>query len=149
MPGIGSFSVVDSAMVTECDLGNNFFLDASCLGKPRAQCVTALLQELNEHVSGSYINEDISEVLAARPDFLSGFTMVIATQMSQAGLRRVAALCAESKLPLIVVHTFGFLGYLRLDLGEHQASAPAARICTGPPHIVRLGSLGCAHRAQN
>ena len=90
------------------------------MGRPRAQAVTELLQELNEHVSGSYVNEDIATVLASRPQFLVGFSLVIATQMAQAGLSAVAAVCASRKVPLIVVHTYGFLGYLRLDLGEHQ-----------------------------
>ena len=121
LPGIGSFTVVDGADVTISDLGNNFFLEEEQIGKKRAECVTALLQELNEHVSGSYVNEDISEVLAARPDFLNSFTMVIATQMtSQETLKQVSALCAARKLPLLIVHTYGFLGYLRMDLGEHQ-----------------------------
>jgi NEDD8-activating enzyme E1 regulatory subunit len=120
LPGIGAFTVVDGATVSERDLGNNFFLDESCLGKPRAQCVTEMLKELNEFVMGSYIAEDISEVLAARPEFLHAFTLVIATQMEPAELKSVAAICAARKLPMLVVHTYGFLGYLRLDLGEHQ-----------------------------
>lgn len=120
LPGIGSFTIVDGATVTASDLGNNFFLDDSCVGRPRAQCVTELLQELNEHVSGSYVAEDISEVLSSRPDFFNSFTMVIATQLPAAMLREVASLCRAVKLPLLVVHTYGFLGYLRLDLGDHQ-----------------------------
>ena len=131
LPGIGSFAVVDGATVTASDLGNNFFLDQASLGKPRAQCVTELLQELNEHVSGSYVAEDIAEVLASRPDFLNSFTMVIATQMTAATLCEVSSICAARKLPLIVVHTYGFLGYLRLDLGEHQV------VETHPDHPPR------------
>ena len=48
--GIGSFTVVDGAEVAAADLGNNFFLDAGSLGRPRAQAVTELLQELNEGI---------------------------------------------------------------------------------------------------
>ena len=106
--------------MTASDLGNNFFLDSQSLGKPRAQCVTELLMELNEHVSGSYITDDIADVLSSRPEFLHNFTLVIATQMLQADLKRVSTICAARKLPLIVLHTYGFLGYLRLDLGDHQ-----------------------------
>jgi amyloid beta precursor protein binding protein 1 len=120
--GIGAFTIVDGAVVTAADLGNNFFLEEESLGKPRAQCVTELLMELNEHVSGSYVTDDIGDVLSSRPEFLHSFTLVIATQMGQADLKRVSAICAARKLPLIVVHTYGFLGYLRLDLGEHPVS---------------------------
>ena len=121
LPGIGSFTVVDGADVTPADLGNNFFLEEGNVGKKRAECVTALLQELNEHVSGSFVCEDISEVLAARPDYLHTFSLVIATQMQLASLRAVSDACARSKVPLIIVQTYGFMGYLRLDLGDHQA----------------------------
>ena len=137
LPGIGSFTVVDGATVTRADLGNNFFLDSGCLGKKRAECVTVLLQELNEHVSGSYVCEDIAQVLSSRPDFLSAFTMVIATQMGQNALREVSAACAARKLPLIVVHTYGFLGYLRLDLGEHQVRCLPPRTLS-PPFFTLL-----------
>ena len=69
LPGIGSFTVVDGHTVGLADLGSNFFLDEASLGKPRAECVTQMLRELNEHVAGSYVNEDIADVLEARPDF--------------------------------------------------------------------------------
>ena len=124
MAGIGSFTIVDGAEVTEGDLGNNFFLESGSVGKPRAQCVTELLRELNEHVSGSYIAEDISEVLSARPSFFRSFTLVIATQMTQGDLKTVASVCAEHGIPLMTIHSYGFLGYLRLDLGEHSVSPP-------------------------
>lgn len=64
-PGIGSFTIVDGATVSEADLGNNFFVEQTSLGTSRAACVTRLLQELNEHVTGSYVAEDISQ--ARRP----------------------------------------------------------------------------------
>ena len=63
LAGIGSFTIVDGANVTQADLGNNFFVDEDCLGKSRAASVTQMLQELNEHVAGSYVAEDISQVL--------------------------------------------------------------------------------------
>jgi len=53
-PGIGRFAIYDEATVDEADLGVNFFLDQSCLGKSRAQCVTSLLCELNPEVEGAW-----------------------------------------------------------------------------------------------
>lgn len=52
--GIGKFTIADSATVKEADLGVNFFLDKSCLGKPRSECCTKLLQELNPEVEGDW-----------------------------------------------------------------------------------------------
>jgi len=56
---------VDGADVSEADLGSNFFVEQSARGTSRAACVTRLLQELNEHVTGSYIADDILQARAA------------------------------------------------------------------------------------
>lgn len=52
--GIGQFTIVDNAVVNEADLGVNFFLDESCVGKSRARCCTELLVELNPEVQGDW-----------------------------------------------------------------------------------------------
>jgi NEDD8-activating enzyme E1 regulatory subunit len=57
LPGIGGFTIVDSATVAEPDLGVNFFLDEVSLGKSRAEETCRLLRELNPDVAGSFRNE--------------------------------------------------------------------------------------------
>jgi amyloid beta precursor protein binding protein 1 len=57
LPGIGQFSILDSAVVTEADLGVNFFLEDASLGKFRAEETTRLLKELNPDVDGHAITE--------------------------------------------------------------------------------------------
>lgn len=52
LPGTGEFTVVDPALVSEEDLGVNFFVDAAHLGRSRAECVAELLGELNPDVRG-------------------------------------------------------------------------------------------------
>jgi amyloid beta precursor protein binding protein 1 len=111
--------VVDGARVCAADLGNNFFLDQSHLGRPRAECVSALLQELNEHVRGSYVVEDVVSLLATNPAFLDDFTFVIATQLPEQALRALAAACAERSLPLIALRAYGMVGSVRVAAGEH------------------------------
>lgn len=53
LPGIGGFTIVDPATVTEPDLGVNFFLEDESLGKSRADETCRLLKELNPDVIGS------------------------------------------------------------------------------------------------
>jgi len=55
MTDIGQFTVVDHFLVSEEDLGNNYFVDRSHLGTPRAQAVIKLLCDLNENVKGHAI----------------------------------------------------------------------------------------------
>jgi amyloid beta precursor protein binding protein 1 len=53
--GIGQFTISDAAIVTESDLGVNFFLDEDSLGNSRAECCVKLLQELNPDVKGHWL----------------------------------------------------------------------------------------------
>lgn len=119
LPGIGSYTIVDKHKVTLPDLGNNFFVDEAHLGTSRAATVSALMQELNEHVSGAYVAEDISSVLEADPTFLHAFDLVIATQLPARELRAIARICESRSIPLLAVHTYGLLGTLRVALSEH------------------------------
>lgn len=64
LPSIGAFTIVDPEIVTEADLGVNFFLDQESLGKSRATETCKFLLELNSQVRGHAITE------ARRPLFL-------------------------------------------------------------------------------
>ncbi len=50
LPGVGSFTIVDVTNVSEFDLGVNFFLEESSLGRWRAEETRKFLQELNPEV---------------------------------------------------------------------------------------------------
>ncbi len=51
LPGVGSFTIVDETNVSEMDLGVNFFLEESSLGRWRAEETRRFLQELNPEVT--------------------------------------------------------------------------------------------------
>lgn len=53
--GIGRFTIIDDALVTEEDLGANFFLDDNSVGLSRAEKACELLRELNPDVNGDFI----------------------------------------------------------------------------------------------
>lgn len=57
LPGVGEFTIQDSVIVTDADLGVNFFLEDESLGKFRADETVRLLQELNPDVQGHAITE--------------------------------------------------------------------------------------------
>lgn len=52
LPGVGSFTILDNAVVEERDLGVNFFLSGDSIGKSRAEECCLYLQELNPEVRG-------------------------------------------------------------------------------------------------
>ena len=57
LPGMGQFTIQDSAIVTEADLGVNFFLDENSLNSSRASEICKYLLELNPDVKGNSIVE--------------------------------------------------------------------------------------------
>ena len=67
--GINSFTIVDDREVTEADMGSNYMLYPSSLGKSRAQTVTEAVKELNELVAGSFVEENARTIIQNNPDF--------------------------------------------------------------------------------
>ena len=67
LPGIGQFTILDSGIVSEADLGVNFFLENPSLGKFRAQETVKYLQELNPDVKGHAISEVPYTYLSSEP----------------------------------------------------------------------------------
>ena len=120
LPGIGGFTVVDNKRVSPEDVGSNFFLTADTVGTPRAQVAVALLQELNPEVKGAYIDDDFQSILETTPDFFSQFTAVIATELSDESLLKLAQVVWKSETPLLVARAYGLLGYLRIAIPHHE-----------------------------
>ncbi|XP_061201941.1 NEDD8-activating enzyme E1 regulatory subunit isoform X2 [Neopsephotus bourkii] len=119
LPGIGSFTIVDGNRVSGEDVGNNFFLQKKHIGKNRGQSATELLQELNNDVSGNYVEESPEVLLDNNPSFFNRFNLVVATQLSESTLLRLAELLWNSNIPLLVCRTYGLVGYMRVIIKEH------------------------------
>jgi amyloid beta precursor protein binding protein 1 len=117
--GIGSFTIIDDAKVTERDLGNNFFVDAESLGKSRAETVSKMLLEMNPFVEGHVVQESAQSLINNRLDFFGSFTMVLADGVRETELCKLAEFLWAKHIPLVVTRSYGFIGYLRLVLPEH------------------------------
>ncbi|KAI0889600.1 uncharacterized protein GGS22DRAFT_1678 [Annulohypoxylon maeteangense] len=118
LPGIGNFTIADDAIVNEADLGVNFFLDESCLGKLRSECCTKLLQELNPEVRGEWFPKeqgilDLGSALEASPIF----TMIMYTHpIKEEILSVLESYASQHKTPLLGIHSAGFYSYFRINL---------------------------------
>ncbi|EFJ45116.1 hypothetical protein VOLCADRAFT_82490 [Volvox carteri f. nagariensis] len=119
--GIASFTIVDGEKVEARDLGNNFLVSASSQGEPRAKVVTELLQELNESVSGSYVEEVPEVLITDNPQFFHSFDLVIATQMREQDMVKLDEICRSTgRAKLLIIRSYGLVGYLRASLPEHH-----------------------------
>ncbi|KAB1273089.1 NEDD8-activating enzyme E1 regulatory subunit [Camelus dromedarius] len=95
LPGIGSFTVIDGNQVSGEDAGNNFFLQRSSIGKSP------------------------ENLLDNDPSFFCRFTIVVATQLPESTLLRLADVLWNSQVPLLICRTYGLVGYMRIIIKEH------------------------------
>jgi hypothetical protein len=82
--------------------------------------VAAHLNELNASVAGAFVDERPEEVIATNPAFFADFTVVIAAQMPARALVALDAACRERNVALVVLHSRGLAGFVRLSLASHR-----------------------------
>ncbi|EDS44112.1 NEDD8-activating enzyme E1 regulatory subunit [Culex quinquefasciatus] len=119
LPGIGGFNIVDSGLVTEEDIGCNFFLDSGSVGQSRARSCMQLLQELNPDVNGEYVDEAVDQLIDGQPEFFKSFDVIVATAVSERTIVRLSNLLWDMHIPLLVCRSVGFYGVARLQVKEH------------------------------
>ncbi|KAF5013546.1 hypothetical protein FDECE_469 [Fusarium decemcellulare] len=119
LPGIGRFTIADQAAVDHEDLGVNFFIDDSWLGKSRAEACTNFLLELNPEVQGEWYpksqNDSFSlqELLSSSPTF----TMILyALPLAQDQVQLINEYASHHKTPTIAVHSVGYYSYFKTNL---------------------------------
>jgi len=120
LPGFGQFSIVDGENVTPQDLGVNFYINKEGIGKNRAEVVSQIIAELNPEVQGSFLASDPDEVLETSPTFLDRFNFIIASNMKPQSLKKLAQFCWDKDKVLIVVRSYGMIGYIRLVSRSHD-----------------------------
>jgi len=119
LPGIGRFTVVDSAKVEASDLGHNFFLEESDLGRPRAEATYKWLQEMNPDVQGEHVEREPASVVAEGAEFFRPFSLVVACQLPDSSAAQLCGCCKELAIPLVLITSLGLVGKLRLYVAEH------------------------------
>jgi amyloid beta precursor protein binding protein 1 len=118
--GIHSFTVLDDAKVLPSDLGNNFFLPPDSLGSSRAQHITECLKELNDTVSGSFVEEEsLSSLLSSNPTFFHQFSIILASQLREQQALQLEQICHQYNTPLVLCRSYGLVGTLRVCVSEH------------------------------
>ncbi|KAI1977585.1 hypothetical protein LOZ55_003362 [Ophidiomyces ophidiicola] len=117
LPGIGGYAIVDPATVTEADLGVNFFLEESSLGKSRAEETCNYLRELNPDVEGLWFSQPISQILSSEKQFLMSYRLVIVTgPMRRSTLQIISEQTNALSIPLIYAHSVGFYCSVSIQL---------------------------------
>ncbi|XP_055845452.1 nedd8-activating enzyme E1 regulatory subunit isoform X1 [Episyrphus balteatus] len=119
LPGIGGFTIVDGSVVTEEDIGTNFFLEQTSEGQSKASQCMQFLQELNADANGDYVDESIEFILNNRPEFFNTFDVVIASNLNEKTLLSLSNKLWDAKIPFVYCRSLGFFGSVRLQVKEH------------------------------
>lgn len=114
-----AISFVDHNLVTDEDVGCNFFLEPSSVGQPRAKHCTQFLQELNPDVNGEFIDENVDTIIANNPEVFKNFSVVVACGLNEKSLIKLSNLLWELEIPLMACKSVGFLGSARIQVKEH------------------------------
>ncbi|CAD8178954.1 unnamed protein product [Paramecium octaurelia] len=98
LPGVGYVVIVDTKVVTEKDIENNFFIPHDTIGQSRAKVVFEYLLEMNQDVKGEWHQVENFDVKEQHYD------LIIANEQQ----------LLETKFNLIELQTYGFVGRMRL-----------------------------------
>ena len=119
LPGIGSFTIIDSSKITTED-DNNFFISKDSYGQSRAKVATSLLLEMNPEVRGDFFEDSIESILESNSSIFSSFSAVIASNVfNERTLVKLSEILWNLNIPLIVCYSIGFIGYIQLQVREH------------------------------
>ncbi|EXM27417.1 hypothetical protein V3481_014696 [Fusarium oxysporum f. sp. vasinfectum] len=119
LPGIGRFTIADQNAVTHQDLGVNFFVDDSWLGKSRAEACTNFLLELNPEVQGEWYPKTQDEsfhldhLLSSSPTFT---IILYALPLPHDQVQLIQNYSHKHKIPTIAVHSVGYYSYFKTTL---------------------------------
>ncbi|RMY42356.1 hypothetical protein D0865_12031 [Hortaea werneckii] len=108
LPGIGQFTILDPTIVSEADLGVNFFLEHASLGKFRAAETVKLLMELNPTCQGHAITEPL-ETFITRENPLAKYNLILAAAPIEPSiLAQIQAHAQKQQTPALYLHSVGY-----------------------------------------
>ncbi|GAM90968.1 hypothetical protein ANO11243_090150 [Dothideomycetidae sp. 11243] len=115
--GIGSLTIVDNGVVTESDLGAQYFLRDDDVGSNRAQTAATRLQELNPRVG---VLANASDPMQFTDEFYKQFDLIVATDLPFLTTAMINAATRMAMRPFYATGVHGFYGFIFADLVEHE-----------------------------
>ncbi|KAH0495421.1 hypothetical protein TgHK011_008976 [Trichoderma gracile] len=142
LAGIGSLTVLDSAPVTEADLGAQFLLAEvdSPVGMNRAEAASAALRKLNPRVQ---VRVDAEGVKAKGPSYFGAFDVVIATDLDPDSFNLINTATRLNGKAFYAAGTHGMYGFIFSDLIEHDyvIERDLGNVATEPRQETRTRSI--------
>ncbi|GFP57268.1 DNA damage tolerance protein RHC31 [Trichoderma asperellum] len=119
LAGVGSLTVLDSATVTEADLGAQFLLSEveNPVGQNRAEAASVALRKLNPRVQ---VVVDSEGVKSKGPSYFANFDIIIATDLDPDSFNLINTATRINGKAFYAAGTHGMYGFIFSDLIEHD-----------------------------
>jgi amyloid beta precursor protein binding protein 1 len=151
LPGVGHFHVLDDvSQISKQEIASNFFLSQTKPESTRAQVACEQLQELNPDAKGTFQHvDDLNEIQDFQQQIFAPLAskkmLVVASDLEPPLLEKVSVACHDAKIPLVVVHSYGLIGIVRLQTPplalldpKPTHSPPDLRLVNAFPLLVKL-----------
>ncbi|KAF1915532.1 hypothetical protein BDU57DRAFT_451855 [Ampelomyces quisqualis] len=118
LAGIGSITLADHEVVTDEDLGAQFFISEADIGKNRAEAAAPQVQKLNPRVKVNTITRNVCE--EKDPNFYTSFNVIIGTDLEFLQLASLNAGARVAQKAFYAGASHGMYGYIFADLIDHS-----------------------------
>ena len=138
LTGIDNITLLDDKVVEMADVGVNFCVSESDIGKNRAVASHPKLVELNPLLSVSVSTEPLT------PKIVSNFKCVVITDpRPQSELFEISDFCHAHNIALLICETRGLFGCMFTDFGECFCVADPTGV---PPQKFTIHNIGCGEK---
>ncbi|PBP28757.1 ThiF family protein [Diplocarpon rosae] len=117
LAGIHSLTIVDHEIITENDLGAQFFITEADIGTNRAAAAAPQVRKLNPRVN---VIVDQADIRLKSPDYFGAFDVVIATDLNPESLNIINTATRLNHTAFYAAGVHGFYGYIFSDLIQHD-----------------------------
>ena len=119
LSGVGEVTIVDDTKIVDEDLKNNFFVDATDIGKLRGEIILKNLLELNPDVKGNFINKNPKDYLNEEKNDYKTYDILVATNLLSELNTKLYDIAKNNNLRLVIVKNNGLMNYIRLYENYH------------------------------
>ncbi|KFX88522.1 hypothetical protein V495_02596 [Pseudogymnoascus sp. VKM F-4514 (FW-929)] len=117
LAGINSLTIIDHAIITERDLGAQFFISETDIGKNRAEAAAPQIRNLNPRVNVIVDTDDIS---IKGPGYFQNYDIVVATDLLPDTLNLINTATRVNNKPFYAAGVQGLYGFIFADLIQHD-----------------------------
>ncbi|KAI9746328.1 MAG: hypothetical protein M1818_000040 [Claussenomyces sp. TS43310] len=117
LAGIGCLTIIDHELVTENDLGAQFFVSEADIGTNRAQAAAPQIRRLNPRV---HVIVDMDDIKLKGPSYFQIYDVVIATDLQPDTLNIINTATRVNRKAFYATGVHGFYGFIFSDLIQHD-----------------------------